>query len=61
MKNLFTEIKTTVVGLGLIGLAFYFDFDTTMTILLIVIGIVLLFAKDQIPVILKKVMHKFLN
>lgn len=59
MKNIFNEIKSTIVGLILIGSSLYFELETLVRLVLLGLGIVLLFAKDQLPGIIKNVVNKF--
>jgi len=59
MDNIFENIKTTVVGVLFLFVAFYFEWDLWVMFSFIGIGILLLFAKDEIPSVIRKVTDKF--
>lgn len=57
--NVFEHIKTTLIGFAFLFMAFYFDWDNWVMFSFIGIGILLLFAKDQIPGVIRKITTKF--
>lgn len=57
--RVFEHIKTTIIGLLFVFVAFYFEWENWVMFSFIGIGILLLFAKDQIPEVIKKVTDKF--
>ena len=66
MKNVLESVKTTVIGFLLFLIAIwtkndFINMQPYVMLALIVLGIVLLFAKDQIPNIIIKAVNKFLN
>ena len=57
--NVFENIKTTIIGLFFIVVAFYFEWQNWVMFAFVGIGILLLFAKDEIPTVIRKVTDKF--
>ena len=57
--NIFESIKTTIIGLLFLFISFYFEWSNWVMFSLIGIGILLLFAKDEIPLVIRKVTDKF--
>lgn len=59
--NVFKHIFSTLIGLFFICMAFLFEWETWVMFALIGIGILLLFAKDEIPGVIRKAANKFLG
>lgn len=61
--TLFENIKTTIVGIGFLVTWFLYrdEFTWWFSLILIGIGIVLLFAKDQLPFIIRKTVNGVIN
>lgn len=59
--NVFENIKTTITGLFFIAIAFYFEWENWVMFSFVGIGIVLLFAKDEIPLIIRKIIDKYFS
>lgn len=57
--NVFENIKTTIIGLFFIAVAFYFEWQNWVMFAFVGIGILLLFAKDEIPSVIRKITTKF--
>ena len=60
-RVVFEHIKTTIIGLLFLVVAFLFEWETWVMFTLIAIGILLLFAKDQIPAVIKGLIDKYLK
>ena len=61
MTNVINHIISTLIGLFFIGVAFYFEWETWEMFAFIGIGIILLFAKDELPAVIRKATDKFLS
>lgn len=59
--KIFENIKTTIVGLFFIAVAFYFEWQNWVMFAFVGIGILLLFAKDELPLVIRKITDKFFN
>lgn len=59
MGNIFESIKTTVIGLVFLFIALFYEWDMWVMFSFIGIGILLLFAKDEIPSVIRKITDKF--
>jgi len=59
--RLFEHFKTTIIGLFFIGVAFFYEWENWVMFTFIAIGILLLFAKDQVPEVITKLTDKFLK
>lgn len=57
--RLFEHFKTTIIGLFFIWVAFFFEWENWVMFAFIGIGVLLLFAKDQIPEVIRKITDKF--
>ncbi len=59
--NVFEHLKTTVIGLFFIAVAFYFEWEHWVMFTFIGIGILLLFAKDKLPALIQLLIDKYLK
>lgn len=57
--RIFENIKTTLIGVFFIFVALYFEWENWVMFAFIGIGILLLFAKDEIPAVIRKITTKF--
>lgn len=57
--RVFEHLKTTLIGLFFIAVAFYYEWESWVMFSFIGIGILLLFAKDEIPAVIRKITTKF--
>lgn len=57
----FEHIKTTIIGLFFLIVAFLFDWETWVMFTFVFIGILLLFAKDKIPTVIQGLIDKYLK
>lgn len=59
--NVFEHVKTTIIGLFFIAIAFYFEWENWIMFTFIAIGILLLFAKDKLPLVIQSLIDKYLK
>lgn len=58
---MFENVKTTVVGLAFLVIWFLYrdEFTWWFSLVLIGLGVILLFAKDQLPYVIRKIINKY--
>lgn len=59
--NVFKHVKTTILGLLFIVIAFYYEWETFVMFIFIAIGLILLVAEDKIPAVVQGLIDKYLK